>query len=367
MASIVNPIRYAVVGLGWFGQAAVLPAFANAKENSRLVALVSGDPTKRQELSEQYGVPAYGYEDYERLLASGEVDAVYIVSPNSEHHQHTLAAARHQVHVLCEKPLADTAAACQEMIQECRDNGVLLMTAYRLHFEAANLDAVEVGQSGQLGELRFFESVNCQAIDEGNTRLDGDLGGSPLLDLGIYCLNAVRYLYRDEPVEVMAMSASRDDPRFREVPEMVTALLRFPGERLAMISCGFGESKTSTLRLIGTKGDLRLEPAFSHNAELRSYLTIDGKTREKVYPARDHIAPEIVYFSRCIIERRQPEPDGIEGLIDLRIMEAIQESYTRGHAVKVVPLDKPTRPGKEQHIRKSEPSKPDLVNAEPPA
>jgi len=115
------------------------------------------------------------------------------------------------------------------------------------------------------------------------------------------------------------------------------------------------------------QGDLRLEPAFSHNAELRSYLTIDGKTREKVYPARDHIAPEIVTFSKCIIERRQPEPDGHEGLIDLRIMEAIQESYSRGQAVKVVPLDKTTRPGKEQHIRKSAPGKPELVNAEPPA
>src|SRR5688572_28630339 len=135
-------IRYAVVGLGWFGQEAVLPAFRNVKKNSVLAALVSGDAEKRQELSKQYKVPAYSYEQYDELLRSGSIDAVYIVLPNAMHHEYTVRAAAAGVHVLCEKPMADSTSACKEMIDACRRNNVRLMIAYRLHFEEANLKAV---------------------------------------------------------------------------------------------------------------------------------------------------------------------------------------------------------------------------------
>src|SRR5438094_122261 len=137
-------VRYAVVGAGWFGQEAVLPAFANANENSELATIVSGDAKKRATLSAKYKVPAISYQEYGQLLASGSVDAVYVVTPNSEHKEHVLAAAERGVHVLCEKPLADTAAAAEEIVGACDRGGVLLMTAYRLHFEKANLTAAEL-------------------------------------------------------------------------------------------------------------------------------------------------------------------------------------------------------------------------------
>jgi predicted dehydrogenase len=366
MSSRSNPVRYAVVGAGWFGQSAVLPAFANAKENSRLAAIVSGDAQKRSVLSADYGVPAYSYEEYEELLASRSVDAVYVVSPNSIHKDHTVLAARHGVHVLCEKPLADTAVAAEEMIAACDRAGVLLMTAYRLHFEPANLKAIEVIRKGAIGEPRVMASLFTQQVDPDNSRLDPHLGGHPLLDMGIYCVNAARYLFRAEPTEVTAFQATGSDARFAGVPEMVSAVLRFPGERLASFVCGFGEAKASAYQVLGTKGDLRLDPAFAHKGERAMAVTADGKTKETRFPDGDQIGPEIVYFSECVRKGRRPEPDGREGLIDLWIIEAIKASAQKGVAVPLQPVvDKP-RPDRKQEITKPRKEEPELVNAAPP-
>ena len=359
-------VRYAVVGAGWVGQAAVLPAFAHATENSRLAAIVSGDTQKRDELSAKYGVPAVPYEKYDELLASGDIDAVYVVTPNSEHRDHTLAAARRGVHVLCEKPLADTAAAAEEMIEACDRGGVLLMTAYRLHFEKANLTAVGMAHDGTIGEPRLIHAINAQTVDAGNTRLKSHLGGHPLLDVGIYCVNAARYLFRAEPTEVTGFTAAKNDPRFKDVPEMVSALLRFPGDRLASISCGFGEAKVSACQVIGTTGDVRLDPGFPFAGERKLHLTKDGKTSETRFPPQDQVAPEIVYFSNCILKGERPEPDGHEGLIDMRIMEAILQSAVKGMAVPLQPVGRKPRPDMGQQIDKPKVKEPELVNAAPP-
>jgi glucose-fructose oxidoreductase len=359
-------VRCAVVGAGWFGQAAVLPAFANAKENSELAAIVSGDAEKRSILSSDYGVPAYPYEQYEDLLRSGSVDAVYVVSPNSLHKDHVKAAARHGIHVLCEKPLADTAVAAEEIIAACDRAGVCLMTAYRLHFEKANLQAVDLIRRGTMGEPRAMTSAFTQQVDPDNSRLDAHLGGHPLLDMGIYCVNAARYLFRAEPIEVTAFVATGSDPRFKEVPELVAAALRFPGERLASFVCGFGEAKTSSYQVIGTRGDLCLEPAFSHTGERTMAVTVDGKTKESTFPSTDQIAAEVSYFSDCIRQGRRPEPDGREGLIDLWIIEAIKASAQKGMAVPLQPIPEKSRPDKRQQIAKPPKKEPELVNAAPP-
>jgi glucose-fructose oxidoreductase len=359
-------VRYAVVGAGWFGQSEVLPAFANAKENSELAAIVSGDAEKRSILSSDYGVPAYPYEEYEDLLGSGSVDAVYVVSPNSLHREHALAAARHGIHVLSEKPLADTAVAAEEMIAACDRAGVHLMTGYRLHFEKANLQAIDLIRKETIGEPRVMTSTFTQQVDPDNSRLDVNLGGHPLLDMGVYCVNAARYLFRAEPVEVTAFAAAGNDPRFAQVPEMVSAVMRFPGERLASFACGFGEAKASAYQVLGTKGDIRLDPAFAHQGERAMTVTVDGKSKRTEFPDCDQIGPEIVYFSDCIQKGRRPEPDGREGLIDLWIIEAIKASAFKGMAVPLQPVPEKPRPDKAQHIAKPAKKEPELVNAAPP-
>src|SRR3954465_11997578 len=153
-------VRYAVVGLGHIAQVAVLPAFGHATENSELTALVTEDPTKARQLSKKYCVASvYSYKDYPHLLASGEIDAVYIALPNSMHCEYSVQASNAGIHVLCEKPMATDEAECQQMIRAAEKNQTKLMVAYRLHFDKANLHAVELVRSGKLGHPRIFNST----------------------------------------------------------------------------------------------------------------------------------------------------------------------------------------------------------------
>jgi glucose-fructose oxidoreductase len=361
-------VRYAVVGQGYFAQVAILPAFAKAKKNSELVALVSDDPTKLEALGQEYGVTRLvGYDGYDDLLGSGEVDAVYIALPNSMHREYTERAARLGVHVLCEKPLGVTPEDAEAMVEACAAGGVKLMTAYRLHFEEANLRAVEIVTSGQLGEPRFFSSVFGMNVKEGNIRLDKELGGGPLWDIGIYCINAARYLFRDEPTEVFAFGARRNEERFREVHESVAATMRFAGERLASFTISFGSADVSSYDVVGTKGSLHVEPAYEFAGDLKHTLRIEGKEAKKTFKKRDQVAPELIYFSRCVLEDREPEPSGREGLADLRVIQALYESIKTGRPVTLPPFEKRVRPTIEQEDHEPASKEPDLVNAEQPS
>ncbi|HVX10688.1 MAG TPA: Gfo/Idh/MocA family oxidoreductase [Pirellulales bacterium] len=368
MAGVKKKVRYAVIGLGYFAQAAILPAFSRAK-NSELTALVSGDSAKLSELGEKYGVELLSsYEDVGHMLSVGAVDAVYIALPNSMHREYTLRAAEQRVHVLCEKPMAVTEAECQEMIRACDENRVKLMIAYRLHFEAANLRAVEIAKSGQLGDLRFFSSDFSQQVKEGNIRLQRDLGGGTLYDLGVYCINAARYLFRDEPTEVFAFSGSNGEARFREVDEMTTCVLRFPNDRLATFTTSFGATNVDTFQLLGTKGRLRLDPAYDFDAKLKLTTQIEGSSKQQSFPKRDHVAAELIYFSDCILKDEPPEPDGWEGLADVRIVRALYHAAETGQPVRLEPFERPRRPEAEQQIdRPAGWFKPELVGAESPS
>ena len=164
-----TPVRYAVVGLGHIAQVAVLPAFAHARRNSKLVAVVSDDRTKRREMTRRYRLDhAFSYEQFDDCL--NEVDAVYIALPNSMHAEYTVRAAKAGVHVLCEKPMAVTARECQRMIAACRAGRVKLMIAYRLHFETLNISAMEMARRGQLGQLKFFTSSFSMTVRRGDIR-----------------------------------------------------------------------------------------------------------------------------------------------------------------------------------------------------
>ncbi|MBN4005928.1 Gfo/Idh/MocA family oxidoreductase [Nostoc sp. LPT] len=361
-------IRYAVVGLGWFAQEAALPSFVHT-ENSKLVALVSDDPTKSEELSKKYGINhTYSYEEYEDCLASGEVDAVYIALPNHLHCDYTVRAANQAIHVLCEKPMAVTEEECEVMIKAADDNNVKLMIAYRLHLEEANLQAVEILRSKQIGEPRIFNSVFTQQVEEGNIRLQDATGGGTLYDIGIYCINAARYLFQDEPIEVFAVAASKGEERFSEVEEMTSVILRFPNERLATFTCSFGGASVSSYQIVGTQGDLRVESAYAWQGELKHYLTINGETQERTFEDRDQLAAEFTYFSDCILQDKEPEPSGTEGLIDVSIIQALYQSIETGQPVQIKTRDRHQRPTSAQSIERPPVEEtPDLINAAAPS
>ncbi len=356
-------IRYAVVGLGHIAQVAVLPAFGNARRNSKLVALVSGDPVKLEQLGRKYGVEkTYSYEQYDECLKSG-IDAVYIALPNNLHCEYAVRAARAGKHVLVEKPMAVTEEECERMTRAAREAGVKLMVAYRLHFERANLEAAEAVRSGRIGEPRLFNSTFCTPVEPGNIRVSREAGGGVLWDIGIYCINAARALFRDEPLEVLAATAGRLD----EVEETVSATLRFPNERLASFTASFGAAKVSEYRLAGTKGDLAVEPAYDYARPLKHRLTLEGETRERRFAKRDQFAPELLYFSDCVLQNRAPEPGGDEGLADVRIIRALYRSAESGQPVRLAPFAKRERPSLEQEIRRPPVDKPEVIHARAPS
>jgi predicted dehydrogenase len=358
-------IRYAVVGLGHIAQAAVLPAFAHARQNSELTALVSDDPTKHEKLRGKYKVQhTYSYEDYDKCLSSGAIDAVYIALPNNLHCDFSVRAAQAGIHVLCEKPMAVTEDQCEKMISAADQARVKLMIAYRLHFEKANLEAIEIARSGKLGDPRFFSSVFAMQVKEDNIRLQRELGGGTLYDIGVYCINASRSLFCAEPSEVHAFSISGKDPRFIEVDEMTGALLRFPEERLASFTCSFGAADVSAYELVGSEGNLRVEPAYEYIGELKHRLTVKGKTRERTFSSRDQFAPELIYFSNCIINNVDPEPSGAEGLADVRVIRALYRSAESGRPIQLDPYIKRQRPGMEQEMTRPPVEKPELVNVQ---
>lgn len=360
-------IRYAVVGLGHIAQVAVLPAFAHA-ENSELRALVSDDPLKRRELSRRYDVPhAVGYDGYDDLAQSGEIDAVYIALPNDLHRDYTERAAAAGVHILCEKPLGLDEAECLSMIRAAEAGGVRLMVGYRLHFDEATLSAIDVVRSGRLGRERFIESTLSMQVRQGDIRVQKARGGGPVYDIGVYCINAARYLFRDEPIQVVAFAATPPDPRFREVPETVSALLRFPGDRLASFTCSFGATDVTQHRIVGTEGELRLEPAFEYAEGLAHHLNVGGRRTVRRFPKSDQFAPELIHFSECILQDREPEPSGWEGLADARVIDAIHRSLRTGAPVELPPFTRSQRPGMDQEIRRPPVRKPHVVRAPSPS
>ncbi len=360
-------IRYAVVGLGHIAQVAVLPAFRGAR-NSEIAALVSGEAKKLKKMGRLYGVESlYSYDDYDRALE--EVDAVYLAVPNHLPRACAVRAARAGVHVLCEKPMAVTEQECREMIQAAGEAGIKLMIAYRLHFEAGNLEAVRLVQSGKLGGVRLFASEFAQNVAPGNIRLTepSERGGGPLYDMGVYCINAARYLFRSEPLEVMARNVNNGEKRFKQVEEMSSAVMRFPGERLAAFTCSFGAADVSRYTVLGTKGMLEMDPAYEYSQGLQQRVTVRGKTRSRKFPKRDQFAAELAYFSNCVLKDKEPEPSGLEGLADVRIVQAIYESARTGKTVSLPELPPKERPTARQQIRRPAHGMPETIDVESPS
>jgi len=363
VAASKDPVRYAVIGLGHIAQVAVLPAFAHARRNSRLVAVVSDDAAKRREIARRYKLDhVFGYDEYDDCLEV--VDAVYIALPNSLHAEYTIRAARAGVHVLCEKPMAVTVTECERMIAACRRARVKLMIAYRLHFEPLNLEAIDLARKGRLGDLKFFSSSFSMTVRRGDIRTKRAYGGGTLYDIGVYCINAARYLFRAEPTQVSAVSINSGGAALAEIDETTAATLRFGDEQVATFITSFNASDVAAYRIVGTKGDLHADPAYEYARGLEYSLTIDGKKTRKAFGKHDQFAPELLYFSDCIQKNREPEPSGEEGLQDVRIVQALYKSAASGRPVPIPPFTKRTRPTGRQRITRPGIRKPPLVKVQ---
>lgn len=336
-------IGYAIMGLGELALEQILPAFG-ATHLSRPVALVSGHPDKAQQVAGAYGIgrdAIYGYDDYEAIAQDKRIDVVYVVLPNSMHAEHTIRALKAGKHVLCEKPMAASPEEAERMIKTASETGRKLMIGYRLHYEPLNLKAAELSTKGALGRVVTFASSNCQNVKAPNIRLSKMLAGGPLGDVGIYSINAARYILNEEPVEVFAFAHSpSNDGRFREVPESVAYTLRYPSGVVANCECSFGSMENRSFRVNGTKGSLEMSPAFSYHG-LRLKVKTGSPEKGNVTDGEmlieqvNHFAAEMDHFSKCILEDQEPRTPGSMGLADLRILAALEESISAGRPVSV--------------------------------
>ncbi|WP_053158007.1 Gfo/Idh/MocA family protein [Pseudomonas sp. Pf153] len=331
-------IRYAVVGLGWISRQAFLPAVL-LTGNSVVTALVSGTIEKAGAIAARYGVErVVSYEDYDELVSSDLIDAVYIAVPNSLHAVFALKALEHGKHVMVEKPIATSQADAEAMIAVAQHRGALLMTSYRLHHDVGTIEALQSIRSGAIGDPRFFGATFTFQSDADNHRLNPEHWGGPLQDIGIYCINAARHVFAAEPVEVFAASCRNDnDPRFRDISDSIAVTLRFPGQRLAQFFCSFAAYPSDTYQVVGTEGVLNMQPGFRFETPMS--MTIENSTgpQRTDFAHYDHFAGQIAYFSKCIADGARPVDDGQEGLADLRVLLAIDRSALTGLPVSLEP------------------------------
>jgi len=332
-------LGWAIVALGSLSINQILPAFAKC-EKSRVVALVSGHPDKANKLALRYGVNPkniYNYQNYDSIKDNPEVDVIYVVLPNSMHAEYTIRGLQAGKHVLCEKPMAVTSAECRQMIDVAKKAGRKLMIAYRCHYEPLNQEAIRIARSQELEPTQMILADAGFAMGDPNVwRLKKSLaGGGSMFDIGIYALNASRYLTGEEPVEVNALTYSApNDPRFKEVEGNTIFQLRFPSGILANCSSSYCYFHQSHYRVMGTKGRLEMDPATWYNGN-RMWIERDGKIEQIEINEVDHFAAEMDHMSDCVMQNKEPLTPGEEGLRDLTIIEAVYESARTGKAVKL--------------------------------
>jgi glucose-fructose oxidoreductase len=338
---MAKQIGYAVAGLGDLTQQAVLAAFAHAGEQSRLVAIVATERAHAERVAQPFRAAAYPLDEFRQCLQREDVNAVYIALPNSMHCDYAVDAARAGVHVLCEKPMAVMADECRRMIRAAQTNRVKLMIAYHLQFHPAHARTLELVRAGAIGTPRTIGTEFTLRIDgAADPRLQRRLGGGTLYELGVTCIHASRALFGTEPAQVMAMTARTSRRRGGDVDEGAVALVRFPDERLAQLHTSFGEEPGATLRIFGEDGYLELTPAYRPVAATLTLVRRGQRETESFEPA-DPFAAELAHFSSCILQDRSPEPSGIDGLQDVRVVEAIYRSARDGRPVTLARLERP--------------------------
>jgi glucose-fructose oxidoreductase len=362
------PVRFAVIGLGYISQIAVLPSFEHAKRSCRLTALISGDEVKRKRLSKRYGAHhVWDYEHFDEALESDTFDAVYIALPNHLHREYAVRAARAGKHVLVEKPMALSARDCDAMIRAADEHDVRLMVAYRLHLDPVSLRAIEIARSGRIGEPQSFVSSFGMTVRPGNIRTREDKGGGALWDIGIYCINAARHLFAAEPVEAFAWTSHNRHARFYGVESAAIASLRFPGGQLATFWNGLASADIGRYTLVGSKGHLSMEHAYEYHEPRDVALTVGGRVQRRRYSMHDQFAAEMTYFSRCVQDGTDPVPSGMEGRADVAVIEALYASARSGKAEKVRETRITRRPKPGMGInRPPVRNKPELVHANAP-
>ncbi len=337
----------AVVGLGHLSLEQIIPGFADSR-NVRLAALVSGERDKARAIAAQHGVDErnlYDYAGFDRIRDNPDVDIVYIVLPNSMHAEFTQRAAQAGKHVLCEKPMATSVADAQRMVDACRDAKRRLMIAYRLQYNPVHRQLIAMTRAQEFGPVRLIQAANGQndAANGQWRQLRAMAGGGSLPDVGLYCLNAFRYLTGEEPVEVTGqLTQPKDDPRFREIEDVCAFTLRFPSGILASGLSDYSAHENRELRIMAADAWYGADPAFGYDNLVLQVGRKQGRgnvLEQRRFAPRNQFATEMDAFAEAIRADRQPHTPGEEGLQDMRVIEAIYQAAAGGGVVKLPRVD----------------------------
>ena len=333
-------VRYAVVALGDIAQEAMLPGVKHTG-NSAVTALVTGDPEKARGVGAQYGVAdVYRYEEFDAMLKSGTVDAIYLATPNWRHAEFAVPALRAGVHVLVEKPLETSLEAARAILDAQKAASAKLMAAYRLHFEPATLATVDLIRSGDLGDVLYFTSTFIQPMDRANHRARSGVKAGPIFDMGPYPVNAARLVFEAEPEEVVsAIGVRHPDAGFSgDFDDTVMVVLRFPGDRFAQFLMSYHGNAVEAYTVAGTKGSIEMNPGYTYGKPLERVVTLGETKTHASFRNTDQFGGEMRYFSDCILNDRAPEPDAEEGYADVRVLDGIVRALASGGPVRLEPF-----------------------------
>ncbi|KZB97795.1 Glucose--fructose oxidoreductase [Methylobacterium radiotolerans] len=361
-------VRYAFVALGDITQEAMLPGVKHTG-NSEVVAFVTADAEKARGVGEQYGVTeTYGYEQFGELLSSGKIDAIYLATPNWRHAEFAIPALKAGIHVLVEKPLEVSTEKCREILDVAKTSSAKLMVAYRLHFEPATLATIDLIRSGKLGELLTFSSTFTQMVSPENHRAQSGVEAGPIFDMGPYPVNAARYVFGDEPTEVVsAVGVRHAEAGLGDFDDTVAVTLRFPGNRLAQFVLSYWGNTLDTYAVVGTKGSVEVNPGYMYGKPLEHTVTLGESKSHESFKNTDHFGGELKYFSDCILNGKDPEPDAEEGYADVRVLEGIVQAIKSGGPVTLEPFTRTKRIDTEAQRETLKAQKsPELVNTSNP-
>lgn len=328
-------LGFALAGLGSLSTHQIAPALQKTSF-CKLTGIITGTPSKADRWKAQYNIPdknIYNYDNMEKMADNPDIDVVYVVTPNGLHAEHTIKAAKAGKHVLCEKPMEVSPEKCQQMIDACKAANRMLAVGYRLHFDPNHIECIRLAREKVLGSVNVIEAEYGFRIgDPKQWRLNRALsGGGPLMDVGIYALQAARYLSGEEPVQVTAMQVNNDPVKYKDIEESISWELKFRGGVIASCNTSYNFNGFDRFRVFADRGWFELAPAYGYGG-IQGRRS-DGKWTP--FPAMDQFAAEMDDFAQCILNNQPTKVPGEEGLRDLKIMMAIYEAARTGKAVNL--------------------------------
>ena len=329
-------LKVAIMGLGSYGNR--VAEAMQACKTAKLTGVISGTPSKIKTWQEKYNIPeknCYNYENFDNVKNNPDIDAIYVITPNAQHHGQVIRTAKAGKHAICEKPMAINAKEGQEMVDACKKANVKLLVGYRMHFEPNTLEIIRMRKDGELGKIMFFQGLTgFRSGDPNQWRLNRKLsGGGSMMDIGIYSVNGARYMVGEEPTWVTAQETKTNPEKFKEgIDETIQFQMGFPSGAVASCLSTYNMNYLDRFYLNGEKGFAELLPSSG-------YGPIKGRTNkgELAKPHTTHQTVQMEEMSAIILQGKQPivPVDGEEGLRDLKIIDAIYAAVKSGKKEKI--------------------------------